>query len=398
MPWKVTNKMNEKTQFAIEAQTADNFTSLCKKYGISRKTGYKWKERFHNNGVNGLEEQSRRPNSHKNQLTEAVICELILIKNAHLKWGPKKIQELFRRANPNEELPCLSSVKRIFDKAGFTKKRKIRRNTQAGSIRLGIKAERANHIWTVDFKGWWLTSEQLRCEPLTIRDEYSRKILAVEILPNTRTEGVQACFERLFKEYGLPDYIRSDNGSPFACTRSLLGLTRLSGWWLEMGINLERSRPGKPQDNGAHERMHKDIRDEIQQSNPDISQEGFNEWLGEYNSLRPHEALKMRTPNECYEKSTRVYKPELSLDYGLMSTRKVHKASGFIKLKGVTYFITSALAGKTVGLRHLESGLVEVWFAHQLLCYLDPTNYTVIPVSIEPEPPVEDDSLQSSVK
>ena len=162
MPWKVTNTMNEKTQFAIEAQNTDNFASLCKKFGISRKTGYKWKERFLNNGINGLEELSRRPNSHQNQLTEEVICELICIKNTHKNWGPKKIQELYRRANPKQRTPSLSSVKRIFDKAGFTKKRNTRKHTQAGSIRRGIKATKPNHIWTVDFKGWWLTSKQLK--------------------------------------------------------------------------------------------------------------------------------------------------------------------------------------------------------------------------------------------
>lgn len=395
MPWKVTNKMNEKTQFAIEAQTSDNFTSLCKKYGISRKTGYKWKERFLRDGINGLSEQSRRPKKHKNQLTEETVCKLIRIKNAHTHWGPKKIKELYCKANPNAPHPSLSSVKRIFEKSGLVKKRKTRRHTLGGSIRKGIKATRANHIWTVDFKGWWLTSEKLRCEPLTIRDEYSRKILAIEILPDTKTEGVKRCFERLFQEFGLPDFIRSDNGSPFASANSLLGLTRLSAWWLELGINLERSRPGKPQDNGAHERMHKDIRDEIQQSRPDLSQEGFNLWLEEYNTIRPHEALNMKTPNEYYEKSTRSYQPEVILDYGVLPTRIVDKTTGLIKMQGVTYKVTSALGGKEVGLRSLQNGLTEVWFAKQLLCFLDPSNFSTIPATVEL---VEDCSLQSSFK
>ena len=383
MPWKVTNEMNQKIEFAIKAQDSKNFSELCREYGISRKTGYKWRDRFLARGSAGLECLSRKPKSHKQELGEFVICDLIRLKNVHLKWGPKKIRELYRRQHPNEKQPSLSSVKRVFQRAGLVKRRKKRSYRETGRITHGVVATHPNHIWTIDFKGWWLTSDGLKTEPLTIRDEFSRKILAIKILPNTKTEGVMSSFKELFKKYGLPAYIRSDNGSPFACTRSLLGLTRLSAWWLELGIDLERSRPGKPQDNGAHERMHKDIRDELQFSNPDISQEGFDLWKEEYNSERPHESLEMKTPDEVYIPSTQRYDPTAKVDYGMFETRCVHNTTGKLSYQGVEYQITRALGGKKVGLQSLKGGLIVVWFAHQRLCYLCTNDYTVYPIPVE---------------
>jgi transposase InsO family protein len=277
--------MNQKIDFARRAQNTDNFSKLCEEYSISRKTGYKWQKRFFEEGIAGLENKERIANSHSASLDEAVVCLLVELKHAHMAWGPKKIHALYLRKYPNKLQPSLSSVKRIFTRCGLTKPRKNRSQQKSGRISHGVKATHCNHIWTIDFKRWWQIVKGAKYEPFTVRDEYSRKILAIDTLDNTRTECVQESFRKFFKKYGLPKYIRSDNGSPFANTKSLLGLTRLSVLWLSLGTDLERSRPGKPQDNGAHERMHRDIRAELQSLGTELSQESFDLWKDEYNQI-----------------------------------------------------------------------------------------------------------------
>ena len=255
MPWKETQKMDQRIEFAIKSMNCVNFRELCGEYGISTKTGYKWRERFIARGLDGMSDLSRRPHAHADQLTEQVVCEIVRLKTAHPHWGPRKVAALYQRKHGGEA-PSESSFKRVLERAGLTVPRRLRRSSEAGRLTSGIKAEKPNDIWTVDFKGWWKDRDGLRVEPLTVRDEYSRVLLDMRILGDSRTESVQACFEGLFERYGLPAAIRSDNGSPFASARSLLGLSRLLVWWLALGIDLERSRPGCPQDNGGHERMH----------------------------------------------------------------------------------------------------------------------------------------------
>ena len=201
-------------------------------------------------------EESRRPKSSPEQLAEREVCEIIRLKMAHLPWGPRKIRELYRRRHG--EAASESTFKRVLERAGLTQKRRKRRSTEAGRLCSGRRASAPNEIWTVDFKGWW-RSHGKRCEPLTVRDEHSRYLLELGALEDARSETVRKSFERLFERQGLPGAIRSDNGVPFASVRALLGLSRLSAWWVALGIDLERGRPGHPQDNGAHERMHGDI-------------------------------------------------------------------------------------------------------------------------------------------
>jgi hypothetical protein len=226
----------------------------------------------------------------------------------------------------------------------------------------------------VDFKGWWKDREGLRVEPLTVRDEHSRMLLEMRVLEDSRTESVRGCFERLFERHGLPGAIRSDNGSPFASANGLMGLSRLSAWWLALGIDLERSRPGCPQDNGAHERMHRDVRRELQAGRIGRDQAAFDLWRDQYNTQRPHEALGMRVPAEFYRPSPRAYEgtPE-DLDYGGMETRKVKRRTGEIVYCKERIGISTAVGGWSVGLSACESGLIEVWFSRLLLGHLDPT-------------------------
>jgi transposase InsO family protein len=371
MPWQETQKMDLRMEFVLRAVNTANFRELCREYGISTKTGYKWRERFVERGLPGLKEQSRRPHRHAEALDERVVCEIVRLKQAHRHWGPRKIQALYARQHRGEELPSESSFKRVLERAGLTVARRFKRWAQTGGLASALTAQQPNDVWTVDFKGWWKDREGLRVEPLTVRDEFSRMLLEMKALEDSRTESVRKCFEHLFKAHGLPGAIRSDNGSPFASAQGLLGLSRLSAWWLALGIDLERSRPGCPQDNGAHERMHQDIRRELEAGRVGREQEGFDVWRHEFNHERPHESLGMRVPAQVYQPSPRSYEgtPD-DVDYGDMQSRRVNVA-GYIDYCGARYPLSSALGGWSVGISPRADGQVEVWFSKLLLGHID---------------------------
>jgi len=372
MPWKETQKMDQRMEFVMKALVHPNFRELCREYRVSAKTGYKWRERFVRPGLAGLDELSRRPHGHAAELGEAVVCEIVRLKQAHPHWGPRKIRALYQRKHGGE-VPSESSFKRVLERAGLTVRRRVRRVAETGRLGNGRKATEPNEVWSVDFKGWWRDREGLRVEPLTVRDEHSRMLLEMRALADIRTVTLRACFERLFERYGLPGAIRSDNGVPFASSRGLLGLSRLSAWWLVLGIDLERGRPGCPQDNGAHERMHLDIRRELEGGRVGRDQAAFDLWREQYNTERPHEALGMRVPGEVYRRSERVYEgTPTEIDYGGMATRKVRDKSGEIGYRKERILITSAIGGWTVGLSPQADGLVEVWFSRMLLGHIDP--------------------------
>ena len=239
-----------------------------------------------------------------------------------------------------------------------------------------------NEVWTVDFKGWW-RSWGKRCEPLTVRDEYSRYVLELRALENARSETVRKSFERLFERRGLPQAIRSDNGSPFASVHGLFGLSRLSAWWVALGIDLERGRPGHPQDNGAHERMHHDISCEIETLG-ESDQVALDLWRQTFNYERPHEALAMRCPGEVYIASARKYEgtPE-DFDYPQMCTRRVGQR-GTIKVDAQRLFLSTSLAGWSVGLKPIAADLLEVWFGRLLLGQIDLSTSNFIRADIRP--------------
>ena len=369
MPWKTKEPMDLRIEFAMKALRTENFRALCAEYGISAKTGYKWRERFLQQGITGMAEASRRPRSHADELSEAVVCEIIRFKQAHRHWGPKKIRELYRRKHG--EAASESSFKRVLARAGLTEPRRRRpRSEEAGRLWSGRQGQAPNEVWTVDFKGWWYDGQGQRCEPLTVRDEHSRYVLELRRLPDARTDTVRHCFERLFEAHGLPGAIRSDNGTPFAHVKSIMGLSRLSAWWVALGIDLERGRPGHPQDNGGHERMHLDIRRELEPSTAE--QAALDLWRQEFNAERPHESLGMKCPAEVYAPSAKRYAgtPE-DLEYPGMASRKV-ASHGDLKLDGVAYFIGTSLAGWSVGLKPVANGTVEVWFGRLLLGWIDP--------------------------
>jgi putative transposase len=362
MAWKSVEPMKQKLEFVLRAMSGnESFRELCVEFGIVPKTGYKWKERFIERGMAGLAEESRRPKHSPEALQEREVCEIVRIKERHRHWGPKKIREVYRREHG--QAPSESSFKRVLERAGMVEKRPRRKASEGGRIWSGKQAAAPNEIWTVDFKGWWHDAEGKRCEPLTVRDEFSRYILGCERMENARTETVWGRLERLFERHGLPGAIRSDNGAPFASTRSVLGLSRLSVRWVALGVDLERGRPGCPQDNGAHERMHRDLSGEIEKPRGASSQAELEVWRQEFNQERPHESLKMKCPGEVYENSTKRYRglPEV-LEYEGMETRRIMN-QGALVWKGRAIFISSALAGWDVGLKPCGADRWEVYFA-----------------------------------
>lgn len=386
MPWKETDKMEQKELF-IKAMLANEkpFKHLCADFGISEKTGHKWKNRFYEQGKAGLYEQSRA------RLTQDMIdgdtaAELIRIKNAHLAWGPKKIREIYAKAYPQKAVPSLSSVKRILDKAGLVKPRKIRPPVSSDCPRLQqqIQAQAANDVWSIDFKGWWKSDGEI-CEPFTVRDRYSRKILCTKLMQSKSSVAVRAVMTDLFKTYGLPKVIHSDNGTPFAAPNGIFNLTTLAVWWITLGILPDRSLKGHPEQNGSLERMHKDIADEIEGKVPggiSANQAVLDEWVKEYNSVRPNEAIGMKTPDELYTKSERKYTgdyDELEYPIGFL-VRKV-TGGGEIILNGVRITIGYALRGWHVGLKPLDDGhSFLVFIADFLLGTLDLDSYCFYPL------------------
>jgi transposase InsO family protein len=375
MPWKESHVVNLRTEFVLRiVQGKVPFEELCREYGISRKTGYKWKERFVEHGLEGLQDRSRRPHASPSSVAEDTVCRMVALKLAHRGWGPRKIRAVFGRTYADVELPSESTFKRILDKAGLVERRRRRSQEQSGRLSQPIQAERPNHIWTVDFKGWWRTGDYHRFEPLTVRDAYSRYILCARALSHGGGQAVRAEFERLFVSHGLPEVLRSDNGSPFACTQAPLGLSHLSAWWLALGIDLDRITPRSPHENGAHERMHRDIALEVEAGKArDVAaqQAALETWRVEYNHERPHEAIGMRVPAELYQPSPRRYEPgEVELEYPLGYLQRRVSRRGSIRVQGVRVNVSEALRGWQVGLQPKQDRY-GLWFCRLRLGEVD---------------------------
>jgi putative transposase len=379
MPWTETDVMDQRTEFVLRAlKGTEKFGDLCGEYGISRKTGYKWKERFVSDGLGGIGDRSRRPHASPEEIGETMVCEIVKLRQAHPQWGARKLRAVLERTTAKDELPSESSFKRILDKAGLVQHRRRRVPAEQGErVRVPVKSERPNHVWTIDFKGWWYTRNRQRFEPLTIRDDFSRYLLCARALGDGRTETVRAGMIRVFERHGLPEVIRSDNGAPFAAHNSPLGLSRLSAWWLSLGIDLDRIPPGRPDQNGGHERMHRDLAAEVEcdaELDGATQQATLDVWRKTFNEERPHEALGLRVPRAVYEDSPRRFDPgPLELVYPAEHLVRKVSRKGEVKVHNVRTTVSTALSGWEVGLQALDVDRYAVWFCRLCLGELNPS-------------------------
>ena len=369
MPWKNVLPMEEKQRFVSLAQSG-HFTvsELCEEFGISRKSGHKWLGRYASAGMAGLQERSRAPKKVTNRTEEAVERIIVSEKRHHPTWGPKKIQRVLTTKHGIERAPVVSTVGEVLKRHGMVEERRRRGGIFKVERGERTEAKRCNEVLGVDFKGWFLTGDGARCDPLTVSDLYSRYLLRAEGLPQATTRWTQRAFRSLFKSQGLPDIIRVDNGAPFA-SMGPGGLSKLSVWWIGLGIKVEFSRPGCPQDNGCHERMHRTMKSEcckVPSVNLAAQQQRFDRWRKEFNEERPHEALGMRTPAEVYQPSARRLDERIKVrlyDAGTQ-TRRVSEA-GFIAWEGKTCYVGESFGGVKVALEvDDESGLVAVRYAN----------------------------------
>src|SRR5450759_5356805 len=366
MPWKASSVMEEKLRFIFEYELGErSMLELCRQYEIARETGYVWLRRYRETGVAGLLEHSRAAHRHGNQTPEEIEQMVVELRQAHMRWGPRKLKRVLERNEPGRTWPAASTIGALLKREGLVVARKKRIRTEPYTEPLAHAYE-ANRVWCADFKGWFRTADGARIDPLTISDAHSRYLLRCQAVEKTNTERVQAIFEAAFREYGMPQAIRTDNGAPFA-SRAWAGLSRLAVWWMKLGIVPERIEAGHPEQNGRHERMHRTMKEETAtppQANRRAQQRTMDEFRREYNEERPHEALDMRTPSACYTSSSRpyparVHEPEYG---GALAVRKVREC-GVFTWKHENVFLSKTLSGERVGLLPIDERYYRVYFA-----------------------------------
>lgn len=359
--------MDLREEFVLKANDPLRVMSvLCREYGISRKTGYVWLDRYKTHGVDGLVDRSHRPRRLPSTTSGEVVLRISELRRQQGKrfWGPKKLRELLKLEFG--EAPSVRTIARITRRLGLAPLR-TKRVRKAVPFQVGgtLKATRPNDVWTIDFKGWWKTQDGARFEPLTVRDAASRFVLLCTHCPETVVAVKRHC-ELLFQRYGVPSKIRADNGPPFAVSKAIGGLSRLSAWWISLGIEVSFCHPASPWENGAHERMHGDIARELEAEparNREQQQRAVDEWVREFNEVRPHEGvnMNMRTPSSVYKRSRRRMKL-LKPTYPADAVVKRVSSRGRIKLDGHDYFIGTNLSGMTIGLRKIDDGFRVLFF------------------------------------
>jgi transposase InsO family protein len=373
MSWKESCAMTERVKFMLELERGEyTMSEACRVYGVSRKTGYKWLERYVMGGLEGLEDRSRAPLLHSNTVDEITVAMLIQARRSHPRWGPRKLLDWLMPKYPGKDWPAPSTVGEVLKRAGLVPPRKLgRRTTPYGAPFVSMNAP--NAVWSVDFKGQFRTADMRLCYPLTLSDGFSRFLLSCRGLSSPNADAVRAWMERAFRSYGLPLAIRSDNGTPFAST-GLAGLSQLSVWWLKLGILPERIACGHPEQNGRHERMHRTLKQDTcpGRANMKAQQRAFDQFRKEYNQERPHEALGGRTPAQLYQPSLRTYPnhpPKIEYPIGF-EVRRV-KPGGDFKWNGHSVYLTQALAGEPIGMYQIDENTWRVYFGLLVLGILD---------------------------
>jgi len=373
MPWKEVSMMDERLRFVARVLEGEPMTDLCREFGISRKTGYKIYGRYREEGPVALCDRSRRPVRYANQLPEQVERLLVVTKKEKPNWGARKIRELLiRKLDGDFRIPSISTVHAVLDRHGLvTHARKRRARASGTGLSPGLAP---NELWCADFKGEFKLGSGRYCYPLTVTDHASRFLLACEALESVREIPVISSFERLFRERGLPAAIRSDNGVPFASPNGLYNLSRLSVWWLRLGIAIERIKPGHPQQNGRHERMHLTLKREATRPpgmNMLQQQARFDAFLTEFNEERPHEALAMSCPADRYSPSARIYQGLPDIEYPFHDREVLVTACGRICMHRKRVNISTVMAGQKLGIKEVDDGIWLVSFLAYDLGYID---------------------------
>jgi putative transposase len=387
LPWKERKALDEKKSFIEEwERQEENLAELCRRYEISRQTGYKWLERYQREGEAGLQEHSRTALHHPQAMVPEVREALVGLRSRHPSWGPRKLRAYLQRDTPKIVWPAASSIGDLLRREGMAHPRRRRKRTPPYTEPLK-HAEAPNQVWCADFKGWFLTQDGFRCDPLTITDAYSRYLLRCCVVKKTDGEHAWAVFEAAFREFGLAEAIRTDNGSPFA-SRAPAGLSQLSMLWLRLGIRHERIEPGQPQQNGRHERMHQTLKQETAsppERNLRQQQIAFLKFQRVFNQERPHEDLQYETPASRYVGSERRYPaklPELEYPKGADLRRVSHQGS--VRLHGVRMFVSALLAYEVVGFLELEQDpdWLEVYYGPLLIGRMNIRKLRFFPVRV----------------
>ena len=383
MPWKGTCAMNQKVKMIGDYLSKDyTISQLSEMYEVSRKTIYKWTGRYRTEGPAGLEEKSKAPRSHPTATPLRVAREIVAAKLSHERWGPKKVLAWLDAHHHGERWPAPSTIGDILKREGLVRCRKRKRRTPPYTQPFQ-EVTRPNAVWSADFKGQFRTGDGKLCYPLTISDNYGRYLLLCGGLSHPTYEQAKPCFEEAFKQYGLPEAIRTDNGVPFASV-GLGGLTKLSVWFIKLGIRPERIEPGHPEQNGRHERMRRSLKEAT--ANPpkrDIKeqQRAFDDFAQEYNDERPHEALGQKTPASCYRPSLRPHPVKVpKVEYhGDVIVRQV-RHNGEIKWRGELIYLSQALAGEPVALKQTGGHLWEVRFSSYPIGTLNELTSKITPI------------------
>jgi transposase InsO family protein len=374
MPWKDHGVMEERVRFVQEWESGDwNMAELCRFYGVTRATGYKWIGRYESGGIENLKELSRAPHLHPNAMGEDIEERVLAIREKHPSWGAPKIRARMEMDHPGERMPAESTIGAFLKRSGLTVPRKRRQRSRPRSEPLA-HAGRANAVWCVDFKGWFRTRDGRRIDPLTITDAYSRFLLRCQAVAAEDYRHSKPVIEAAFREYGLPERMRSDNGAPFG-SNGESGLTALSVWLIQVGIVPEHIDAGKPQQNGRHERMHRTLKQETARpaaQNRRTQQERFDQFRQEYNHERPHQALGQRTPASVYLPSHREYPERLRpIEYPSNWEIRSISPAGQMRWLGGQVFVAHALDGERVGLEPIEEDCWRVWFSFYEIGTLD---------------------------
>lgn len=384
MPWNNTDAVNERLKFVAAYQRGDvSMSQLCEQFGISRNTGYKLLAKYRDRGLDGLRDRSRAPRTHPNQTSPEVEVAILRVRRSYPSWGSKKIRAVLDRSLPRGDLPARSTIDAVLKRAGLVQPRKHRQRKQPASSPPVVQADKPNDVWSMDFKGWFRVGDGTRCDPLTINDVCSRASLECRAMVTPLLVDVQRRLKHAFCQFGLPSAILSDNGTPFA-SRGIARLSRLSVWLLRLGVKPVFIQPGRPDQNGRHERFHETLKAETLSPPKETiraQQASFDYFQTVYNEERPHEALDMRVPAEVYDLSPRRIPSKLPVyEYDDDAEVRRVRSDGCIRWRGDYAFIGLAIRGENIGLYLFGDDLWRVHLGPMQLGVFHARSKILIPV------------------